>query len=164
MQLDLPTLKTLGAGFINLGIFTAIVYKAGKKPFLESVTTRSNTLREQIQEAARQLDAAQAQYHEYKARLASIDAEVSALRTQNQQDVVTVAQRLRESAGKQAQQIVSEARMARDAAISAAKARLALEAGAQVIERAEALIKGRITGDEKAKIRREFSNQLEQIR
>jgi len=164
MQLDLPTLKTLGAGFVNLGIFTLIVYKAGKKPFLDSVAARSSTLREQIQDAKKQLESARAQYGDYKSRLDSIHAEVAALRAQNAQDVTAVSQRLREAASKQALQIVSEARMSRDAAVEAAKRRLALEAGQQILDRAEALIQSRITGDEKAKIRREFSNQLEQIR
>ena len=164
MQLDLPTLKTLGAGFINLGIFTTIVYKAGKKPFVEFVSARSTTLKEQIQDAKAQLDTARSQYSEFKARLDSIDAEVAALRSQNAQDVSAVAQRIRENSSQQALQIVAEAKLSRDAAVAAAKARLAVEVGQQIIERAESLIQSRITGDEKAKIRREFSNQLERIR
>jgi F0F1-type ATP synthase membrane subunit b/b' len=164
MQLDLPTIKTLGAGFVNLGIFTAIIYKTGKKPFLDFVSTRSKTLHEQIQDAKSQLDVAHTQYSEFKAKLDSIESEVSALRAQNTQDVAGVSTKIREAASQQASQIVAEARLSRDAALIAAKRRIALDVGQQIIERAETLIQSRITGDEKARIRRDFSNQLERIR
>ncbi len=164
MHLDAATLKTLGAGFVNLGIFLAIIYRVGKQPFVDFVKNRSLQLREQVQDAKVQLEKAQAQYSEFQARLASIDSEVSALRSQNHQDVQAVSTRVREDSGRQALQIVAEAKLARDAAVDAARKRLALDVGQMVIDRAEAIIKSRMTGDEKARIRREFSNQLEQVR
>jgi F0F1-type ATP synthase membrane subunit b/b' len=163
MHIDSHTIKTLAFQFANLIIFVSIIYRFAKAPFLEFVKNRSLTLREQITEAKAKLQSAQEQYQEYRARLESMGAEVAALRSQNTQDVAAVTARIREDAAKQSQRIVAEARVAREASLEAAKGRLVGELGNLVLSRAEALIQERLTGDQRARIRREFSNQLEQI-
>ncbi len=163
MQLDSHTLRTLAFQSLNLAVFVGIIYRAAKPSFVGFVAQRSVTLREQIIEAKKRLETSQQQYAEYRARLESMGAEVAALRAQNAQDIAAVSSRIKEESSRQAQRIVSEARLARDASISASKARLARELGRLVLARAELMIKDKLTGDQKAKIRRDFSNQLEQI-
>jgi F0F1-type ATP synthase membrane subunit b/b' len=157
------TLETLAYQAFNLLVFGFLVYRGAKAPFLQFVANRSTSLRAQILDAKKQLEAAQAQYAEFRSRLQSMDAEVAALRAQNNQDVAAVSARIREEAAKQAQRIVSDARIARDAAIDFVRTKMTQELGLQVLNRAEALIQEKLTGDQKARIRREFSTQLEQI-
>jgi|GEM_PF-831641 len=163
MHIDTHTIQALAFQFVNLIIFASILYRFGKAPFVDFVASRSATLREQITDAKLKLQAAQDQFNEYRARLDSMGAEVAALRAQNAQDVAAVTARIREDAAKQSQRIVAEARVAREASIEAAKARLVADLGSMVLTRAEMLIKERLTGDQKARIRKEFSNQVEQI-
>jgi len=91
----------------------------------------------------------------------AIDNEMQAIRTETMREAETQKSRLVEHAQKASAQLLADGKLQVDQLWESVRAELRQELGRKITERAEEVIHDRLTGDERARIRREFSMQLE---
>ena len=140
-----------------------LVYKL-RAPTKDYVAQRHLSIRDEIRAVHQQLKEAQEKYDEFSAKLKAIDAEVSALREQTKQETLALKQRMASDARRMASIVVSDAKRSADALFFELKGQLYSELSHRVLDRAEVLIKDRLTGDDRNRICREFSQQVEGAR
>lgn len=153
-------MESLFAPFINFAALVGILVWKLKTPVVSAVLDRSNTLRDELKRVQDQLATAQAQYDEYSAKLKAIDAEIASLKEQGKQDTEAMRVRIGTEARKLAVVIVSDARQSAQAMFGDFKVQLRAEIAQKVLEQAEVIIKQKLTGDDRARIRSEFSKRL----
>jgi F0F1-type ATP synthase membrane subunit b/b' len=154
-------MQELIAPIVNLGILIAVLVVYTRKPLGAFVASRHATLRDQILNVRKQLTGAQEKYEEFSAKLKTIDSEIAVLREQARQD----AQGAKNRAGSEVQRlsagVVADARTASSQLFDDLKTQLRHDLAVRALERAEAILNVRLTGDDKARLRREFSTQVE---
>lgn len=154
-------MSELLAPTVNLIILLSfLVYKL-RKPLAEFVHQRHSTLRDELGHVDELLRQAQEKYDEFTAKLRAIETEATSLREQARQDGRTAKLKLLSEAQKASSQIVADAREAAAGLFSELKGQLYHEFGQKILERAESIMRDRLTGDDRARIRREFSAQVE---
>ena len=154
-------MQTLIAPAINLLILVGILVYFLKTPLKSFVLERHNTIRTDLENVREQLATAKREYEEFSRKLASLTAEVAELRAQAAKDIDATRVRLIADAKRLAANIVVDARGSAEALYSELRGQLYTELSLRVLERAEAILRDRLTGDDRLRIRKEFSNQLE---
>lgn len=147
----------------NLAILIAILVIYLRKPLREFVQQRHVGLRDELQRVAEQLRLAQVKFDDFSAKLKAVEVEAAALRDQAEHDASAMKLRITTEAKQQADGIVLDARSASGAMVEEFKKQLRLDLALRVIERTEAIVRERLTGDDRLRIRREFSLQVERI-
>ncbi len=148
---------------INVLILTAVLAYYLRGPFKAFVSGRHVYLRDELARVHTQLSQAQARYSEFDAKLNAIDAELNALREQVRQDAEQMKIKIINEGRRLADSIRVSAKMSATSMYTDLKNQLRAEFGQQVLTRAEAIIRERLTGDDRVRIRREFSKQVETI-
>ncbi|MGZ3688014.1 MAG: F0F1 ATP synthase subunit B family protein [Bdellovibrionota bacterium] len=163
MEHLIAEILTLKAPFFNFFCLVAILVWKLRKPLGDFVHSRHLLLRDELMHVREQLRIAQDKYDEFSAKLKAIDAEISSLREQSKRDAQAARQRVSAEARKLAATIVSDARESAQALFEELRGQLFSELGTRILTRAEALLRERLTGDDRARIRQEFSRQLESV-
>jgi F0F1-type ATP synthase membrane subunit b/b' len=154
-------MQTLIAPFINLLILIGVLAFYLRKPLQTFAETRHHTIREDLESVRNQLRGAQEKNAEFSAKLRAVDAEVSGIKTQMIQDAQAMKSRIVTEAQKLSSNVIDDARHASAVLYTEFKSSLYSELGARVLDRAEAILKERLTGDDRARMRKEFSSQVE---
>lgn len=157
-------MESLVASSVNFLILVTGLFVALKKPFQVFVAQRHQSIRDELISVRDQLRSAQDKYDEFSSKLKAIDAELMSLREQTKQDGQALKARMVMDAKRNASTVVSDAKTASDGLYSELKGQLYSELTSKVLEKAEGLLKERLTGDDRVRIRREFSQQVETIR
>lgn len=145
----------------NLAILIAIFFKYLRQPVRQAVSQRHAELRDELKKVRELLQRAQERHDEFSAKLKSIEVETTALHEQAKQDAQSAKLRVLSEAQRTSASVVSDARLAADHLMKDLRSQLFSEIGMRVVGRAESLIRDRLTGDDRARIRREFSTQVE---
>jgi len=153
-------IATLIPAFINFALFVGFLFWKLRAPFGDFVRNRSISLRDELESSREQLTKARSQYEEFSAKLDAIESDIRALREQARLDAAQAQGRIRAETSRLSAQILADATATRDASIAEAKREIVRAFAIQVVGRAEGLLRGRLTGEEKVRIRREFSTQL----
>lgn len=148
----------------NFLVLIAILAYYLKQPIKDFVSNRHVSMRDELARVRELLKQAQSKNEEFVSKLKAIDAEVASLRQQMAQDAKSAKQRLVSDAQRLSATIVSDARMAAEGLYSDLRGQLHSELGSRILERAETLLRDRLTGDDRARIRKEFSSQVEGVR
>jgi F0F1-type ATP synthase membrane subunit b/b' len=156
-------MSELFAPTINLLILIGILAYYLRAPMKQSVHDRHANLRDELARVRQLLLQAQEQYNEFTSKLSAIDAETTALRQQAVQDAQAAHHRIMTDAQRLGSSIAADSRRAAEALYSELKTQLSSEMGIRVIDRAEAILRERLTGDDRARIRNEFSSQVETV-
>jgi F0F1-type ATP synthase membrane subunit b/b' len=146
---------------INLGVLLSIIGYFLREPLKQFASERHRTMREELASVREQLARAQKQYGEFTARLGALDTEIAAIRDQMKQEAASSKARIVEEAKKSAARIQSDSNTAAKALFGDLKQELYTELSSKVLEKAEGLLRERLTGDDRARIRQEFSRQVE---
>ena len=146
---------------LNLLILIAILVYKLRFPVSDFVQQRHHAIRLELKQVRDQLHQAQEQYNDFSAKLRAIDAETATLRDQAQQDVQALEHRMVQESRRITRQVVSDARAVGESLVLELKSQLYTDWSLQVLERAESLLKERLTGDDQVRIRQEFSQQME---
>jgi F0F1-type ATP synthase membrane subunit b/b' len=154
-------LTALIAPAVNLAILVAFLVVKVKQPLRDHVKARHTNLKEQLLSVQDMLSKSQERYDEFSAKLKAMDAEVSALRDQAKQDAKAAKEKIAVEAKKISASIATEAKSAAGNLYTDLKGQLLSELGNRVLERAETMLKERLTGDDRIRIRQEFSAQVE---
>ena len=148
---------------VNLSILIGIMVYYLRAPIRAFVSDRHNTLRDELHRVRDLLAQAQTKYNEFTGKLKSMDAEIISLREQAKQDAAASKTRIIADAKKLSTTIVTDARASAQGLYGQLKSELFAEIGAQVLDRAEVLMRERLTGDDRVRIRQEFSKQVESV-
>jgi F0F1-type ATP synthase membrane subunit b/b' len=154
-------MQTLIAPFINLLILVGVLVFYLREPLKVFAETRHHTIREDLESVRNQLRAAQEKHAEFSAKLRAVDAEVNGIKSQMVQDAQAMKSRIVAEAQKLSGNVIEDARHASAVLYTEFKSSLYSELGSRVLDRAEAILKERLTGDDRARIRKEFSSQVE---
>ncbi len=144
----------------NLTVLIAVLAYYLRAPLRNYVTTRHTTVREDLARSSELLRAAREKNTEFSAKLAAVDAEVRAHREQLAQDAQAAKQRIVAGAARMAALVVADARAAAEGLYADLKRELYEELGARTVERAAQILRERLTRDDRARIREEFSAQV----
>jgi F-type H+-transporting ATPase subunit b len=157
-------METLVAPSINLLILVGALAYYLRAPLKQFVKTRHSSLRDELATVREELRQAQARYEQFAAKLKSLGNEVAELKEQSRQDAQAMKARIVSEAQRLSASTVSDARASATGLYADVKSELYAELGGRVLDRAEALLRERLTGDDRARIRQEFSHQLEAAR
>jgi F0F1-type ATP synthase membrane subunit b/b' len=146
---------------INLAILIGFLVIKVKQPLKEHVRARHATLRDELRTVRDKLASSQERYDEFTRKLKAMDAEVSALREQAKQDAKAAQGRIATESKKLSANVVADAKAAAANLYTDLKGQLLAELGNRVLERAEAILKEKLTGADRIRIRQEFSAQVE---
>ena len=135
----------LGNSFWTLVIFVLVLVILGKYawgPILSTLQTRENFIREALEKAKYEREAAEARLKEYEAKLAAARAEATAIVEEGRRDAEVVKRRIEAAGKEEADKMIERARreiqIATDTAtkeLYTLSARLATQLAAQVIGR-----------------------------
>jgi F0F1-type ATP synthase membrane subunit b/b' len=156
-------MSELFAPTVNLLILIGILAYYLRAPMKQSIRDRHAGLRDELARVRDLLRQSQEQYQEFSSKLKAIDAETTALRQQAIQDAQAAKQRLLADAQRLSMNVATDARRAADSLYVELKGQLSSEIGNRVLERAEQILRERLTGDDRARIRKEFSSQVEAV-
>jgi F0F1-type ATP synthase membrane subunit b/b' len=153
-------MSSLAISFLNFSILVGILFYQLRKPTQEFVSNRHRFLRHEIQSVQAQLQSAQEKYDEFSRKLKALGSEVAVLKEQSQQDAVVMTQKIISEGKHLASVIIADARGSAENLFVDFKKGLYQELSVKVLERAEALLKERLTNDDQARIQKEFSQQV----
>ncbi len=154
-------MEHLLAPALNFGLLLAFLFVKLKSPFKEFVGTRHVQLRDELGRVRSLLKQANEQHEEFSAKLKAVEGELVMLREQAKRDAHASKQRMLAEAQALSAAIVADAKVSAQSLYEDLRSSLRAEIGAQVLARAETLMRDRLTGEDKARIRREFSRQVE---
>lgn len=150
-----------GFSWLNLVILVAVGFVKLRKPAKDAIAQRALFMRNELSTVREQLARSKASYEEYSAKLQAIDAELRAMQEENRTQARGMAARITGEAQRLGAQIIQDARTAADAATQDFRRQLVGEFGAKIIQRVEAQVRERLTGDDRLRIRQEFSRMVE---
>jgi F0F1-type ATP synthase membrane subunit b/b' len=156
-------MSTLIAPFINLLLLVSALVIALKDPLKSFVRQRHESVSETLAKVRKMLRDAQEQYDEFSAKLKAIDVEIAALHDQAKQDAQSICSRVVNEAQRARTTIVSDARINAENIFGDLKIQLRSDFARRVVDRVEVLVRDRLTGDDRAKLREEFSHQVEAV-
>lgn len=137
----------------NFSMLVGGLYVALKEPVRAMVRTRHENLKRDIDEVGVALKQAQAEHEEFSAKLKSLGAELEAMRADGWQEAKRMRERIAAESERLSAQIVSDAKQTEAALVGELRVGLRRELAEQVLGRADTLIRERLTGEQRAKIR-----------
>jgi F0F1-type ATP synthase membrane subunit b/b' len=157
-------MESLTAPIINFLILVVFLGVKLRKPLQNFVEQRHHTIRNDVNTVREQLRFAQEKYEEFSSKLKAVQSEVSSMRDQTRQEVADIKQRLMNEARRSSSLIISDSKNSADGLFAQLKNHLYSDLSGKILDRAEELLRERLTGDDRARIRQEFSQQVESIR
>lgn len=153
----------LGPSFFNFSVLVGGLAYVLRKPMKEFVVSRHALLKDEVARVADQLRTAQSRSSEFKQKLDSLSTEVSSLRAQVKQDAEAAKVRIVQEASQLSKTIVSDARASAISSFGELKSQLRAELASRVLDRAEKILQQRLTQDDRVRIRKDFSSQVERM-
>lgn len=147
----------------NFTILVVFLYSKLKQPVRDFLQNRHESIKQEIQSVHDQLVQAQKMFDEFSAKLESIDQEIRDMREQSVQDIAQLKERVLEETERLSKMIISDATLASSSLYDEFKKELFGELSCKVLTRAEHILKDRLTGDDRSRLRKEFSMQLEAV-
>jgi len=157
-------MESLFAPCFNLVLLVGILVVKLRAPLRDFVSQRHESIASEIQAVREQLRKAQAQFVEFSDKLKAVDSEIAAMREQVRQDSAAMKDKVVSEASRMAGVVEADAKRSASGLYSELKGQLYSELCIRVLDRAESLLKDRVTGDDRVRIQREFSQQLESLR
>ena len=150
--------------FINFSILIGLLTYLLKDPIKQFVKGRHEQIRDELKKVQEMLKESQEKFDEFSAKLKAMNAEVQALHQQAKQDAQLTKQRIIEAAKKNSHSIVNDANEVAQGMMSTFKDQLYIELCNMVLDRAEKVLTKKLTGADRARIRSEFTKQVEAVR
>ncbi len=142
-----------GAGrFFNLALVAAVLVWAAKKPLASFFENRSQSIREQLEEAQRAREAAEAKLAEIETRMSGLDGEIQALRAEAEKQAQEDQRRILEEAERDAQKVLDRARQEIAGMTRAAQIELKKHAAELAVRLAEESIRRGIDDEDRKRL------------
>jgi len=149
---------------INMLLFIGLLVWLLRGPVKTALDNRSEAIRTAAQEARERRLRADQIAGEIQARLAQIDADIRTIHERAEQEGERQKRELIAAAEAEAQKILQNARAEVDNRLKHARHELTEYAGELASQRAEALLRERITTDDQKKLFRESLQEVEEVR
>ncbi len=127
-----------------------------KAPLGQFFSDRKNEIQRDLEEAKAQRDRAERTLKEYEVKLAGMAKELDLMRAEMKKSAEGESKKVGENADRMAKAMIETAKLAADHEVRKAKALLRNEAAELAVEMAEALIREKITEDDRKKIVGEY--------
>lgn len=157
-------MESLFPKFLNLVILVSILVYYTRAPFKAFIFERHQSMKDELEKTQAQLSEAQKKFQEFSARLQAMDAEIAQLVQQSRQDAEASKVRILTEAKKMSDSIIIDAKKASEGMLAEFKDQIRSEFANQVLVRAETLLRGKLTGDDRLRIVKDFSKQVEAVR
>lgn len=157
-------MHTLIAPLINFVVLVTILTFAMRKPLKEMVRERHETLKDKLEATQRELASAQKKFEEYSMKLRSLEGEIVDYRRNAVEDAEAMKTRIVHEAKKMADTIVIDAKKTAEAMGSEFKDKMRAELAQSVLVRAENMIRTKLSDNDRARIRKDFSKEVETSR
>ncbi len=154
-------METLIAPAVNLLALLGVLAFYLRKPLSQFVVARHHSIREELDRARRALMDAQNRNDDLSARMKALDSEIELLRVQSQEDAEKTKMSILSQASVLSGLVLSDCQAAARAAQADFKQELRQELATRALLRAESRLRDRLTGEDQARIRREFSFLVE---
>ena len=148
---------------VNLAILIGLMVYFLREPMANFVKNRHLSLAEELSAVREKLQQAKAQFQDFSSKLSTVESEISGLHQQTRQEAAQTQARVLANAQKISGTIVTDAKASTEGLYAEFRNQLIHEFGAQVLDRAEQIIRERLTGDDRVRIRQEFSKQVESV-
>ncbi len=162
-QSFLPDLQTW-AKIVNLILFAAIMVYILRRPLGESLSARREGIRRDLMRAQEERNAAVAKLEEVNARLATLNAEVDAIRAQARREAAEEHARIERATEEDARKFREQAQREIESTAKAARAELRSFAAEQSVHLAEEMIRRDMRPEDDARLVRDYVNELGGIR
>ena len=147
--------------FFNLAVLIGILVRVGRKPVSAFFASRAQSIRERIAQAEAARRAAEAKLAEMEARMSGLDREIGELRAAAESAAAEEARRLLAEAERDAEKIVSRARVEIQGMTRAAQLELRSHAAELSVGLAESLIRREINDDDRKRLFGRFVATIE---
>jgi F-type H+-transporting ATPase subunit b len=150
---------TIGKVF-NLGIVVFVLVWVARKPLKEFYAGRTVSIQEQLLQAQRAREEAEAKLAEIEQRMGHLDDELHQIRATAEQEAHQEYQRLIAEAERDAEKIIGRARQEIDGMMRAAQMDLKAHVAELSVQIAEQKIRAEITDEDRTRLFGNFVNQL----
>jgi F-type H+-transporting ATPase subunit b len=154
-----PTLTTIGR-FFNLALVIAVLVWVGRKPLAAFCVNRTQLIREQLEEARRAKEAAEAKLAEAAQRMARLEDELREMRATAEREAQEEYGRLVAAAERDAEKIVERTRQEINGMTRAAQNELRQHAATLAVQLAEEKIRTDMTPEDRARLFGQFVTGL----
>ena len=154
-------METLIAPSVNLFLLIAVLAYYLVGPLKAFAATRQGSIRDQLEESRKLLAEARAKFEDFTSRVKGLSAEAATLQSQAEQDAKRSRDALVRAAEQLGSTIISDAKAAAGAMRNDLVSSLRAEVAERALSRAEEQIRSRLTGEERARLRQEFSALVE---
>ncbi len=133
-------------------VLIAVMVLLLKKPLAEFFSARKTEIQRDLEDAQAQLEKAQRTLKEYETKLAGMATELETMRAEMKKSAEGESTKVVANADRMAKAMVETAKLAADQEVRKAKTTLRNEAVGLAVEMAEALIREKISEDDRKKI------------
>jgi F-type H+-transporting ATPase subunit b len=144
----------------NVAVVVGLLVWVGRKPLAEFFKSRTESIREQLDEAQRARRDAEAKLAEMQDRMRNLDEELKGIRSTAEREADAEYHRLVAEAERDAEKIVARARQEIDGMIRAARIELKAHAAELSVRLAEEKIREEITSEDRERLFGQFVRQL----
>ncbi len=149
---------------VNLLIFLGILFYLLRKPAREFFAQRFATVRETLERAAREKEAAEAKMAELDGRLNRLDAELAEIKSQAQREAEAERKRMEDESKRDLEKLRLTARREIEAAKQVAMADLREFAATKSVEFAEQIIRRELTPEDDARLVKSVGEELGSVK
>jgi len=153
-------METLIAPTFNLVILLAVLFYYLRTPLKEFLQDRHNLIAKELKEVRFMLRSAQEKFDEFSAKIKAVDSETSIIRDQAKSDAKEIEKKIVEDSKELSVRVVSDSKLASQRFFEDLREELKTTYGLKVVERTQELLSARLTGEDRVRIREEFSSQI----
>ena len=150
------SVKTFILQLINFGVLLFLLIKYGGRKLNQSLRTRHEQLKGDINESTRLRDEAKQKFDAQERRVAELEKEIATLRESMRQDAAREQARMIEAAQERGKKMQEEMRIQIDEQVKAAEAQLRAEVANASVKLAEELVREALSFDDERRLAREF--------
>lgn len=153
-----------GFALLNFVVFAGIMFKLAGKPMRDYVLKRHDTLKHDLEEAAKLRQEAQTALDNFRQKLGQMDNELSAILRSAREEAQQEKQRVLSSAKDQAARIETEARRQVEDEVERAKRLLKRQVVEQALSAAEAILAKQINSSDQQAMAEDYVRTVEASR
>ncbi len=146
--------------FVNFGVLVGVLVKFAGKPLKDYFVNRHQMVKNKVDEADKILKEAETLKAEYKEKLARLDEEIDAFKKTIVEEAEKEKKKILDEAQSFAAKIREQARLTYEQEIREVKDKIKEDIAKLTIEKAETLIKERLTKDDHNKMVNDFIEKL----
>ena len=148
---------------VNFAVLIGILVKYGGKPLKEYFVNKHNTIQDKLNNAEQKLKEAQALKADFEGRLANLDEEIEAFKKAVIQEAEKEKNKMVDEAREFASRLKDQAKMTYEQEIKEMRDKIKEEIVGLTMERAEKLVKERLTREDHNRMVEDFIEKMRSL-